>query len=55
MKCDVCGRESDELFDLHIDGDNDLYMFDVCEDCLDKYQSDTYTAEDVLKDINIEK
>lgn len=53
MKCDICGKECNEILDLHINGDDDLYMFDVCKDCLNKYQSDTYTAKDVLEDIII--
>lgn len=45
--CEVCGK-IEELYELGMNGEDDYYVFNVCEDCHDYFSSDTYEPEDVF-------
>lgn len=45
-KCEICGKEVEELNELYLDGTDDLYVLEVCNSCNNKY-SDYYTSEEI--------
>jgi ribosome-binding protein aMBF1 (putative translation factor) len=48
--CEICHKEIDYLpFELYLDGTDDMYYYDVCEECYEKYGSDYFEPEVVDK------
>ena len=46
MQCDYCYTEVEVLYEIFLNGTDDFYQLDVCEDCQD-YLSDYFTPEEV--------
>lgn len=51
-KCEICNKIIDEVHELGLHGEDDFYIFELCEECYEFYSSDTYTADDVLEHMN---
>lgn len=47
MKCEWCNKEVDELYDVYMDGTDDVYFLEVCEKCSDILCGDYYPPEQI--------
>jgi len=47
-KCDLCGKETDELFEVKIDG----VIYHICKECLEKGNYKVYDGKDWASDWN---
>lgn len=45
--CEICGKKCVRLDELRIFSEDDFYVFDSCEYCLDYFESDIYTVQDI--------
>lgn len=43
------------LYELRIFGEDDFYSFDSCEECMEHFESDIYTIEDVYDYMKLKK
>lgn len=47
-KCDLCGKKTDELFEVKIDG----VIYHICKECLEKGNYKVYDGKDWASDWN---
>lgn len=53
--CEICGKKCVSLYELRMFEGDDSYTFNSCEHCIDRFESDTYTVQDVYDYINQKK
>ena len=46
--CEVCGAEAENLVRVKIEN----VVYNICKDCVEKYNYTEYTGDDVLSDWN---